>query len=147
MVANMIQAGYNAATTSHEDELIAFECFSFELGVTIAHEIMHIFAAFLIGDTHRSTPPPVTFIPELYNEVGDDGIEYGESGRAWEGRALGGIVQAFESRSSILGARQAGILYLVDANSIARPLDHNCIRRCLSLSKSFNLLLSRTLIN
>lgn len=65
-----------------------------------------------------------------------DDVAVGESGRAWEGAVLGGTVEAFESTSNLLRGRQAGILYLLDSQRLARRLDQSGVRRILEFSKS-----------
>lgn len=135
MIENMVQARYNASTTQDPHELAAFETFMFLMGFTVAHEMLHLFVGYLVGYITPSTPPTVTFLPALYNNVLEDGTEMGESGHAWEGLVFGGTVDAFESRSNPLGARQAGVLYAIDGNQISRPLDHSCVRRVLTFSR------------
>ncbi|EEY21947.1 conserved hypothetical protein [Verticillium alfalfae VaMs.102] len=137
IIENMVHAGNNATQTRSQPEMEAFETFMFLMGVTVAHEMLHLFIGFLVGYITPSTPPTITFLPELYNSVLADGSEVGESGRAWEGLVFGGTVDAFESRSSPLGTRQSGILYVIDGNQRARLLHHGCVRRSLDFSKLF----------
>ncbi|KAK2690436.1 hypothetical protein QWA68_011234 [Fusarium oxysporum] len=64
---NMITAGNNSASTNQPDELAAFESFMFFVSVIIAHELMHLFVGFLTGYAWPSTPPQLSFLPELFN--------------------------------------------------------------------------------
>jgi hypothetical protein len=131
----MITAGNNSASTNHPDELTAFESFMFLVSVTIAHELMHLFVGFLAGYNWPSTPPKISFLPQLFNNDIDD-EEVGESGRYWEGVVLGGTIESYENTSNPLGSRQAGDLFLFDSQMRARKLDRACIRRNLEFSKS-----------
>ncbi|KAF5261425.1 hypothetical protein FOXYS1_7877 [Fusarium oxysporum] len=138
VIENMITAGNNSASTNHPDELTAFESFMFLVSVTIAHELMHLFIGFLAGYNWPSTPPQLSFLPELFNNEIDD-QEVGESGRYWEGVVLGGTVETYEDTSNPLGSRQAGDLFLFDSQMRARKLDRGCIRRNLDFNFDFPL--------
>jgi hypothetical protein len=129
----MITAGSNSYTTNNPDELSAYESLLFLMSVATAHEIVHFFVGFLTGYDQPSTPDFVNFLPDLFNSS-YRGIPVGESGRAWEGMVFGGTLEAFEAQSP-LGARQAGDLFLIDGQKLARKLDQACVKRNLEFSK------------
>lgn len=62
-----------------------FQTLLFRLGVTMAHEITHIFTSYLLYDRRAHTPPGVSYGPFSSSIVG-------ESGRVWEFRVFGGYM-------------------------------------------------------
>ncbi|KAI1867950.1 hypothetical protein JX265_004004 [Neoarthrinium moseri] len=122
IIQNLIRAGAGAAQNRqpHEAHLGAYEKFMFLMTVTVAHELMHFFVGYLTG-------------------LSSDGTLVGESGRAWEAFVLGGVVETFENVRNPLGAYQAGDFYVIDAQQVARRLDHSCVRRILALDFTFPL--------
>lgn len=50
----------------------------FRIGVTLAHELCHIFVGYLLCNPRAQTPPDVTFGPGYGNDT------QGEAGRFWE---------------------------------------------------------------
>lgn len=120
----------------HEAHVSAFEDFIFLMAVTVAHELIHFFVGFLTGYNRPETPTKVSFIPSLYNITTPEGIEMGESGRAWEAIVFGGIVETIEDRSSPLGAYQAGLFYVIDEYENAKKLDRLCVKQTIQRSPS-----------
>lgn len=104
----MVAVGHKALTyktTSEEGYkncMLNWETYIFQLGISIAHEIVHFLTGFLTGTPFPDTPPAVT-----YGGFGDDVT--GESGRYWEGHLLGGIVDFYEDSRDPLGSLQAGV--------------------------------------
>ncbi|KAK5635393.1 hypothetical protein RRF57_011105 [Xylaria bambusicola] len=109
---NLIQAGDKVTRNRppYEAHLEAYESFTFIMGITVAHELVHFFVGYLTGQDVPDTPEWVSYLPPVYNRVEENGTEIGESGRTWEGYVLGGIVETAEDTSNPLGAYQAGTL-------------------------------------
>ncbi|KAI1390125.1 uncharacterized protein F4822DRAFT_224958 [Hypoxylon trugodes] len=93
------------------------------MAITVAHELMHFFTGFLTGYDYSMTPEQVSYLPSFYNREARDGRMVGESGRAWEGNVLGGVVEAMEELSQ--PADQAGVLWVIDGQRIGAPIGYH----------------------
>ncbi|KAF4471292.1 hypothetical protein FALBO_1789 [Fusarium albosuccineum] len=108
LVDNMVAVGRKALTyktTSDEGYkncMLNWETYIFQLGISIAHEIVHFLTGFLTGARFPDTPSGVTYL-------GFEDNEKGESGRYWEGHLLGGVVDFYEDFRDPLGSLQAGV--------------------------------------
>ncbi|KAF5004542.1 hypothetical protein FDECE_8974 [Fusarium decemcellulare] len=108
LVDNMVAVGQKALTyktTSDEGYkncMLNWETYIFQLGISIAHEIVHFLTRFLTGARFPDTPSGVTYL-------GFEDNEKGESGRYWEGHLLGGVVDFYEDFRDPLGSLQAGV--------------------------------------
>lgn len=108
----MIAVGRRALTYSKTTDSGYVNCmthwdrFIFQLGIAIAHEIVHFFTGFLTGTSYPDTPPKIT-----YSGFGNSAT--GEAGRFWEGQLFRGIVDVFEDPRDPLGPFQAGALMIV----------------------------------
>ncbi|OAQ63048.1 hypothetical protein VFPPC_08956 [Pochonia chlamydosporia 170] len=58
----------------------------FRIGVTIAHELCHVFTSYLLYNERQHTPKEVTYAAEYSSDT------IGESGRFWESETFGGYV-------------------------------------------------------
>lgn len=132
----LLRAGQQASTEQGQSRpnTAAFETFMFLMGITVAHELCHLFVGFIIGWERPATPGNISFLPELYNHTARDGNVIGESGRAWEGWVLGGIVDTFEDPRSPLQARQPGMMYIIDSAKVSRPVPMAKIRALLAVN-------------
>ena len=133
----MVEAGRRAISVpehnrSSHPSFTAFERFAFIMAATVAHEPVHFFVGFLTGDCYPATPEVITYLPNLYNGLEDDGTALGESGRAWEGSVFGSTFDCFEDDRNLLGARQAGDIFLINDQEQTQELDHECMRRILN---------------
>ncbi|KAK8112193.1 uncharacterized protein PG998_008650 [Apiospora kogelbergensis] len=61
----------------------AYDIFKFQMGISIAHEIVHLFVGFLTGTERAMTPPDIR-MPGF-----GESDEHGEAGRYWEKIFLG----------------------------------------------------------
>ena len=116
----------------------AYTTFKFILGITVAHELVHLFVGLITADPNVPSPPELTFHPEYYNNEFDDGEEedeMGESGRAWEGEVLGGAIEIYADEGSLLKQRQAGFIMIIDENKIAWEVPYECVKRNAESSK------------
>ncbi|KAK5655518.1 hypothetical protein OQA88_5789 [Cercophora sp. LCS_1] len=108
LVDTMVHVGQRATTfrdpnhPEHVSCVVAWETFTFQLGMCIAHEVVHLLTGFL--STHRlhHTPPNVTALG-----YGDETT--GEAGWYWETRMMGGVLNFYEDRRDPLGVHQAGV--------------------------------------
>lgn len=83
----------------------AYARFKFQLGISIAHEVVHFLTGFLLGSPRSNTPRGVSL-------AGWGNTRTGEAGRYWEGVLLGGVVEFRSDNDDPLGVRQAGTPYL-----------------------------------
>lgn len=91
-----------------------------------------MFVGFLTGHERAGTPPEVQFPRRAGNASVLTGAE---SGNDWEGRLLGGIVQAYADPESALRDRQCGNLCTMYNRNDIRTLHPGWIRDCLALSE------------
>lgn len=101
--------------------------FKFHLVLILAHEIVHFFVGYLIGDNSFDTPPSIG--QGRFNDA-----DVGESGRHWESVLLGGFLEMHREQNHPLGIGQAGLPYLIrgtDSNSEAFVISDNYIRHFL----------------
>ena len=116
-----------------------YELQMFLMAISLAHEAVHLFVGFLHGSYRPNTPPSVTFLPMLYNRPSPDGLGMdGESGRRWEADVFGGAIEHYveplpaNPDQHPLRQRQAGDLWLIDANQNAQLVERAAIRRVLA---------------
>ncbi|KAF4342644.1 hypothetical protein FBEOM_3417 [Fusarium beomiforme] len=83
-----------------------------KMGISVAHEVVHLFIGFLTGNPRSNTPPLVTLEP--YGNR-----QRGEAGRYWEELVLGGVAECWSNNNDIMGVRQSGTPYLFQ-NGFAR---------------------------
>ncbi|KPM43931.1 hypothetical protein AK830_g2652 [Neonectria ditissima] len=108
LVDNMVAVGQKILTyktTSEEGYkncMINWETYIFQLGISLAHEIVHFLTGFLTGSQFPDTPPAVSYSGFKDNRKG-------ESGRYWEGYLMGGIVDFYADPGDPLGSLQAGV--------------------------------------
>ncbi|KAI0903663.1 hypothetical protein F4823DRAFT_568460 [Ustulina deusta] len=140
IIQHLLRAGEAASRRVHprKAHLAAFESFMFLMAITVAHEVVHFFTGFLTGYVLPPTPAEVSFLPSKYN-VRWNGVELGESGRAWEATLLGGIIEGVEDPSHPLGVYQAGTFYLIDEQNQARRIDRHYVKRFLERNFTFPL--------
>lgn len=100
LIDNMVYArqNYNVAGDS-------YSMFKFQMGISIAHEIVHLLTGFVSGTPRPDTPPSITLDPYGTRRRG-------EAGRLWESVLLGGVVEFWSSNDDPLGVRQAGMPFL-----------------------------------
>lgn len=123
----LIGAGQAAVHDKTSSSQMAFESFMFLMAITVAHELCHLYVGFFTGYNRPMTPPRITFLPKLYNKpFGNELI--GESGRAWEGWVLGGVVETFYDPNHPLKSRQPGRMYIIDKNKMTRPVPSSAIK-------------------
>ncbi len=142
IIQHLLRAGEAASRRVHprKAHLAAFESFMFLMAITVAHEVVHFFTGFLTGYVLPPTPAEVSFLPSKYNARWN-GVELGESGRAWEATLLGGIIEGVEDPSHPLGVYQAGTFYLIDEQNQARRIDRHYVKRFLERSEFIMALL------
>jgi hypothetical protein len=102
LIDNMVYAHERPA---HRD---AYEFFKFQMGVSVAHVIVHFLTGFLTGKVRLNTPPPVTLEPW------GEGEEEGEAGRYWEHILFGGVLEFWSTKGHPLKNRQSGTPYVFD---------------------------------
>lgn len=110
--------------------MAAYESFMFLMAITVAHELCHLYVGLFTGYDRPQTPEDVSFLPELFNQSFEGDI-IGESGRAWEGMVLGGIVECFADLKHPLKAHQPGIMYLIDQQKVTRRVPNSYIHEYL----------------
>ncbi|OAA72272.1 hypothetical protein ISF_01345 [Cordyceps fumosorosea ARSEF 2679] len=91
----------------------------FRMAVTLAHEMCHVFSAFLLRSPVAATPPSVVFGP-FGNEA------QGEAGRFWESVIFGGYVDMqlkTDGFSVVIRSLDGGIVYIIQDKAI------NCFLR------------------
>ncbi|KEZ46583.1 hypothetical protein SAPIO_CDS0390 [Scedosporium apiospermum] len=123
IVRNAIQA----ADRLDREELRKF---LFLLGISVAHELVHMFVGYLSGDNEDDTPPTIGRYPP-----GTSGI--GEAGMHWENVLFNGFVEAMYDSSNPLGASQAGIYYLTTPSARGRLLNRDWMLRMLRFGFDF----------
>ncbi|KAH8787881.1 hypothetical protein F5883DRAFT_657167 [Diaporthe sp. PMI_573] len=133
IMEGLIQAGQLATQNKTSADQEAFESFMFLMAITVAHELCHLYVGFFVGYNRPMTPEDISFLPELYNKPYDDNM-VGESGRAWEGRVLGGVVETFYDPSHHLKARQPGKMYIIDKYKMTRPVPSSTIKALVGLN-------------
>ncbi|EWG39681.1 hypothetical protein FVEG_02416 [Fusarium verticillioides 7600] len=74
------------AREKHEIAGNTYNLFKFQMGVSVAHEIIHLLTGFLTEESRPDTPLGVTMDPFGSRDTG-------EAGRYWEGILLGGTVE------------------------------------------------------
>lgn len=84
----------------------AVNLFKFQMITTVGHEMTHCLTGYLTGTSRPPTPTTVSL-------TGFSNGRAGEAGRFWEGTLLGGVVEFYEYPEDPLGARQAGVPYLI----------------------------------
>lgn len=108
-----------------------FQRFLFLLGLTTAHELVHVFVSYLTGNSTSDTPPAVQYPPRASSAGAPQ--SGGESGNTWEGKLMGCIVLAYFNRTNSRGPRQAGDLYALQNRVTPYRLSPEWIRKCLEL--------------
>lgn len=103
IINNMIYVRHQPPNVTGDN----YNCFKFQMAITIAHEIVHLLTGFLTGTARPYTPPGVSL-----GNYGNRNM--GESGRYWESILLGGVVEFFEDGNDPLQERQAGRPYLIE---------------------------------
>ncbi|KAM6523989.1 hypothetical protein FSOLCH5_004596 [Fusarium solani] len=81
--------------------------FKFQMGLSIAHEIVHLLTGFITGDPNPLTPPEVSLL-----RYGDS--EAGEAGRYWEHILFGGVVEFWSFNDDPMNVRQTGTAYFFE---------------------------------
>ncbi|KAH7001250.1 hypothetical protein EDB80DRAFT_87520 [Ilyonectria destructans] len=104
--------------------------FQFMLAATAAHELCHVFVAYLSGgrDTGYSyTPPTVSHLDLGYTAPGgEDDQSTGESGRWFENALFGGSLEFYRDPQD--DNRQVGIPHVLDQHNVARRIDPRAIK-------------------
>ncbi|KAK7698248.1 hypothetical protein SLS64_012714 [Diaporthe eres] len=132
IMEGLIQAGQLATQNKTPASQEAFESFMFLMGITVAHELCHLYVGFFVGDVRPTTPEDISFLPEIYNKSYDDD-KVGESGRFWEGTVLGEIVETYHDPSHPLKDRQPGKMYIIDKLEMTRPVPSSTIKALVGL--------------
>lgn len=107
------------------------------LGVSVAHELVHMFVGFIYGDPERDTPPLVN------HPQGSPHVWVGESGRKWEKEFFGHIITHFQERDHAGDLMQPGVFYAMAPGNRAFQVDPAWIDRMINLSKCKNQSLAR----
>ncbi|PCD26721.1 hypothetical protein AU210_013143 [Fusarium oxysporum f. sp. radicis-cucumerinum] len=115
-----------------------FRSFLFLFAVATAHELTHVFVAYLaqgqdVIDSY--TPPQVSYLN--YTGLSDDTGRpiTGESGRWLESRLFGGSIEFYRDSSDDSG--QAGIPYILDSEGLARKIQPACILQLVTRVNEF----------
>lgn len=105
-----------------------FDLFKYQMGISIAHEIVHFLVGFLIGERSgqqgQQTPPKVVLQP--YGTT-----RRGESGRYWEKLLLGGVSEFYYDDTDSMDKAQAGLPFLFEdgrPTTLGKPIDLNYIQ-------------------
>ncbi|KAF4469571.1 hypothetical protein FALBO_3533 [Fusarium albosuccineum] len=135
IIENMVYAReqFDPQSSDYQHYTDSYNMFKFQMGISIAHEIMHLLTGFLVGNPKQNTPPRVTM-------PGFGTRRNGESGRYWERIFLGGAVEFWSSENDILGVRQAGTPYLFpdgQPSSAGRQVSRRYINNFLAGNFSF----------
>lgn len=81
--------------------------YEFEMGLTMAHEIVHLFTGYITGTMYPITPTAVGFAPYAKKN-------HGEAGNYWEVVLLGGTIEQYiNDNDRMYARRQAGVPWLV----------------------------------
>ncbi|KAI1077177.1 hypothetical protein F5B20DRAFT_583668 [Whalleya microplaca] len=115
-----------------------YKLFKYQMGITIAHEIVHLLTGYLTGTARPLTPPRVSLTAYGKSKAG-------ESGRYWESTMLGGVVEFWEDITDPLKERQAGKPYLIKDgrnNVPAKLISMNYINNLLHGNFSFPVVTS-----
>ncbi|KAK8112450.1 hypothetical protein PG984_012976 [Apiospora sp. TS-2023a] len=111
----------------------SYDTFKFQMGISVAHEIVHLFVGFLTGSKRPITQPSVN-MPGF--DIDDD---EGESGRYWERIFLGGVVENWSTKDHPMGDRQPRTPYLFDdahTTSSGRPVSMTYMKEFINGGKS-----------
>ncbi|KPM38673.1 hypothetical protein AK830_g7871 [Neonectria ditissima] len=124
----------NAILAAEDNDKEDFHKFLFLLSVSVAHELVHLFVGFMLGDSGRSTPA------EINHPAGQAGSQrLGESGRYWEGKFLGHCVEAFYDETHPRGLNQPGIFYTNAHTGRGFKVDHRSIEDYLKLKFAYQI--------
>ncbi|KAF3805003.1 hypothetical protein GCG54_00005748 [Colletotrichum gloeosporioides] len=115
----------------------SYALFKFQMVITVAHEICHMLTNFLTGAHRPNTPSSLKV-------AGYGGPRTGESGRWWEVQMFGGLVEFYENQKDPLGARQAGVPYLMTNGNPKSPARQLSINYVLEFVNGSTLFLSPT---
>lgn len=128
IVNNMIYISQQSSEVAGNN----YERYQFEMGITMAHEIVHLFTGYITGTMYPITPRIVTCNPYVHGKEG-------EAGRYWELKLLGGVLECYTNKNDPLGLRrQAGEFYIVKpgfGNAEARAISDDFITDFLAGSK------------
>ncbi|RSL83785.1 hypothetical protein CEP51_004315 [Fusarium floridanum] len=80
--------------------------FKFQMGLSIAHEIVHLLTGFTTGDPNPLTPPEVSLL-----RYGDSAA--GEAGRYWGHILFGGVVEFWSFNDDPMNVRQTGTAFFL----------------------------------
>ncbi|KAK7964465.1 hypothetical protein PG988_011439 [Apiospora saccharicola] len=114
----------------------SYDTFKFQMGLTVAHEIIHLFVGFLTGSERAMTPPNVSMPGYDRNET------TGEAGRYWERIFLGGMVENWSTKDHPMRDRQSGTPYLFDdahTTSSGRPVSATYMKEFINGGTSSRL--------
>lgn len=109
--------------------------FKFQLGIGVAHEIIHLLTGYFTGSEDAYTPPRVTMFP--FGEK-----KAGEAGRHWEKVLLRGTVEFWapgNPDTHTMGVRQPGKAYMFTdghRNAVGHPVSMDYIREIVNGGKS-----------
>ncbi|KAM0424843.1 hypothetical protein ACHAPT_009899 [Fusarium lateritium] len=93
LIGNMVYARQKSPRVAG-DSYIRFE---FQMGISIAHEIVHLLTGYITGNINLLTPPPKVSLPRY----GDSAA--GEAGRYWEGALFGGVFEFWSLNNDPMG--------------------------------------------
>lgn len=103
----------------------------FLLSISVAHELVHMLMGFMFGDSERLTPPVINHPPGTPR-----GPRAGESGRYWEAKFFGCVVEAHHDPRDPRGSNQAGIFFGTLDGRRSFPMQHQIIMRYVQLGKT-----------
>jgi hypothetical protein len=93
-----------------------YKSFMVQLGITMAHELVHCFVGMLAGSEEIDTPKELVG----NHTSGIDCMDWGESGLTWEIHALGGPITAWREQGNELGERQSGSVWMTSNGHFKR---------------------------
>ncbi|EWZ86013.1 hypothetical protein FOWG_11082 [Fusarium oxysporum f. sp. lycopersici MN25] len=121
----VVDSAVNAAELR---DVEALQKILFLLSISVAHELVHMLMGFMFGDSERLTPPVINHPPGTPR-----GPRAGESGRYWEAKFFGCVVEAHHNPRDPRGSNQAGIFFGTLDGRRSFPMQHQTIMRYVQL--------------
>lgn len=96
IIANMVSA------LERKDEAVrhAYRMFKFQMAISAGHEQCHL-VGYLTGNAEVKTPPKLAM-------AGSTDATFADSGRDWDRKLLGSVVDFFQEKDIVLQTKQAG---------------------------------------
>ncbi|KAK5653605.1 hypothetical protein OQA88_8634 [Cercophora sp. LCS_1] len=121
----------DALIAADDGDVEEFQHFLFLLGITAAHELIHLFVGYLTGRHEPDTPAEVQYPPRSVTT--GKVLTGGESGNTWEGRLMDCVIVAYYNPGHPRRRHQAGDLYAMQNRQTPHRLEPEFIRACLQL--------------